>query len=703
MTGMSAHRTAALVLLLLIALDRGARAQVARQPTILQADDRISLKFPREVPVIQLYSALGKALGVNMLFQPRLAEATLAVDLDDVSPLRALQVMMQRGRHFYSVLDDESIFLVSDTPQNRRTFEDQALIAFVLEHLDARKVMARLRAEIDIDAEAAPRANLLLARGTLRQLHAAGRFIKRNDRAARPRGDLATASPSPPPAPLRPDPRRPTPRFGATVTEPAESSGSTVPPAYAPRSEEPIDLNFSEAVSVLDIYRAFGKAFGVNVLFDRRVSDREIAIALTQVTFGDALTVLNRAAGHFSVSVDHHTVLIADDTPYRRRLYQHNTLRIFDLDHLSSREALRMLRALIGLVRVAAVDRRWIAMLDSVEKGEIAAWIIDLVDRAGAEVSLDVEVLERDHGAEIAADSCLTAEELERLRRGHGVRALWRRAGLHVTGDREITSPIASKLFAGPSPGLELRVKARVYPRSRDVTLSFEARGVTDVKSKEAPSSLQSGSGETCLVAGLLPRAPDGSARLLALTPRVLRPSDLDGVEREMLWIGTEGSNRVRGTGPRLEPLIPGPFIPRRSAAGDGQAQREAVEARLRERFQSLPRGLESAEPPASPEVSPATSASPPAPSQTPTRRETTKDIRRLPAIDLEVLGVFGVPDRLIALLKGDDEPILAMEGHVVEERFIVHRIAPRSVSFHHVGFPDSQPRVFLLGREGTP
>ena len=47
-----------------------------------------------------------------------------------------------------------------------------------------------------------------------------------------------------------------------------------------PRSKEPISLDFPEPVSIFDIYRALGKAFGINILFDPKLKDQEIAIEL---------------------------------------------------------------------------------------------------------------------------------------------------------------------------------------------------------------------------------------------------------------------------------------------------------------------------------------------------------------------------------------------------------------------------------------
>ena len=55
------------------------------------------------------------------------------------------------------------------------------------------------------------------------------------------------------------------------------------PPILNPRSREPISLEFPKAVSVFDIYKAMGTAFGINILFDPKLRDQQIAIELRDV------------------------------------------------------------------------------------------------------------------------------------------------------------------------------------------------------------------------------------------------------------------------------------------------------------------------------------------------------------------------------------------------------------------------------------
>ena len=49
-------------------------------------------------------------------------------------------------------------------------------------------------------------------------------------------------------------------------------------------SDKPVDLLFPEPTSVLDIYRAWGQAFGIQVLFDFKIKDSKTVIELNDAT-----------------------------------------------------------------------------------------------------------------------------------------------------------------------------------------------------------------------------------------------------------------------------------------------------------------------------------------------------------------------------------------------------------------------------------
>jgi general secretion pathway protein D len=167
------------------------------------------------------------------------------------------------------------------------------------------------------------------------------------------------------------------------------------PPVLDPRSDEPIDLDFPEPVSVMDIYRALGKAFGINVLFDPRLRDQEIAIELKQVTAQDALEILMRASGHFYKVVDAHSIIIAADTPQNRRAYEDLMIQTFFLSNSEVRDVMTMLRSLVDARKIAANERlNAIILRDTADRVKVAEKLIEVNDKARSEVVVDVELMQ---------------------------------------------------------------------------------------------------------------------------------------------------------------------------------------------------------------------------------------------------------------------------------------------------------------------
>ncbi len=167
------------------------------------------------------------------------------------------------------------------------------------------------------------------------------------------------------------------------------------PPILNPRSNEPIDLIFSEPASVLDIYRALGKAFGINVLFDPKLKDSEISIVLSEVTAQSGLEILMRTVSHFYKVLDEHSIIIADDTPQNRRTYEDQVIQTFFLDNAEVKDVMTMVRSLIGAKHVASNEQlNAIVLRDTADKVKVAEQIIVANDKAKAEVVVDVELLE---------------------------------------------------------------------------------------------------------------------------------------------------------------------------------------------------------------------------------------------------------------------------------------------------------------------
>ncbi|MFV2072997.1 MAG: secretin N-terminal domain-containing protein, partial [Thermoanaerobaculales bacterium] len=166
------------------------------------------------------------------------------------------------------------------------------------------------------------------------------------------------------------------------------------PPILNPRSQEPITLTFPKAKPVKEIYRAIGKAYGFNVLFDSKLKDDRLSVELRDLTAERSLEMMMQAAGHFYKVQDEHTIIVADDTPQNRREYEDLVIKTFFLSNAEVKDIDKLLRSLIEARRLSTNEQlNSITLRDTADKVAIAEKLIRANDKAKAEVLIDVEIL----------------------------------------------------------------------------------------------------------------------------------------------------------------------------------------------------------------------------------------------------------------------------------------------------------------------
>ena len=166
------------------------------------------------------------------------------------------------------------------------------------------------------------------------------------------------------------------------------------PPVLDPRSKERITLNFPKPKPVKEIYQAMAKAYGFNVLFDPKLKDDRITIELNDLTAEQSLEMVMQAAAHFYKVLDEHTIIIADDTPQNRREYEDLVIKTFFLSNADVKEVDKLLRSLIEARRLSTNEQlNAITLRDTADKVAIAEKLIQVNDKAKAEVLVDVELL----------------------------------------------------------------------------------------------------------------------------------------------------------------------------------------------------------------------------------------------------------------------------------------------------------------------
>ena len=80
-----------------------------------EAREPLGLSF-RNASLREAYQALGRAAGVNFVFDPQFQDQTITLDLRDVPFEQALNALASVGHTFHRVLDSHVVMVVPDTP-----------------------------------------------------------------------------------------------------------------------------------------------------------------------------------------------------------------------------------------------------------------------------------------------------------------------------------------------------------------------------------------------------------------------------------------------------------------------------------------------------------------------------------------------------------------------------------------------------------
>jgi len=113
------------------------------------------------------------------------------------------------------------------------------------------------------------------------------------------------------------------------------------------------------------------------------------------MTFQKALETAMRQAGHFYKVIDEKTILIAQDTQQNRKEYEDLVIRTFFLSNGDVKDVSAMMRSILDLRRLGTIPQlNAIVIRDTADKVAVAERLIDVNDKAKAEVVVDVELLQ---------------------------------------------------------------------------------------------------------------------------------------------------------------------------------------------------------------------------------------------------------------------------------------------------------------------
>ena len=144
----------------------------------------VILQF-RDVEIGKIYEALSKATGINFLYDPKLdTKRKTTIELTNVPFEKAMDTLMFTNKHFFKVMDENTILIADDNQQKRREYEDEVIKTFFLSNADVKDVQSLLRTMLDARKLVQNnQLNAITIRDTPNKVAIAEKIIQANDKA----------------------------------------------------------------------------------------------------------------------------------------------------------------------------------------------------------------------------------------------------------------------------------------------------------------------------------------------------------------------------------------------------------------------------------------------------------------------------------------------------------------------------------------
>jgi general secretion pathway protein D len=173
-----------------LAIDETQQKELASMgaPVLLKPLDNepLTLHYTQDAKVV--YQAIGKAAGINVLFDPDYTAKNITVDLNNESLMDALRIVATMSNTFWRPITDNTIFVAQNTRQKHTDLEESAVQTFYLtnawQQSDLTDVQTAVRNILTgVKIYGVPSQNAIVIRGTPDELLLAQKLISDLDKA----------------------------------------------------------------------------------------------------------------------------------------------------------------------------------------------------------------------------------------------------------------------------------------------------------------------------------------------------------------------------------------------------------------------------------------------------------------------------------------------------------------------------------------
>lgn len=147
-------------------------------PAVAWPSEHFDLVFSEPSSILDIYRAWSRATGLVVTFDPKIRVLRLDIELHDTTARRALITLTRSADQFFVALDEKTLLIADDTPENRRTYEPQVIRAFVLDNLEIKDIMTVTRSLLGVkNIAAVEQSDSLVLRDTAAKVGVAADLI----------------------------------------------------------------------------------------------------------------------------------------------------------------------------------------------------------------------------------------------------------------------------------------------------------------------------------------------------------------------------------------------------------------------------------------------------------------------------------------------------------------------------------------------
>jgi general secretion pathway protein D len=177
-------------------------------------------------------------------------------------------------------------------------------------------------------------------------------------------------------------------------------------------TQPPALLNFTTPLPLIrfnntplkDVLAFIANATGINVTYDREVTDRAMTLQLDQATLEQALNQIMTMNGLSYKVINDRSIFVFPDTAPKHAIYDEQVVRTFYISHADATELTQILSTIVRLPGIAVQPgivanktANTITVRATAPVVQIIERIIAQNDKPRAEIVVDVEILEVDH------------------------------------------------------------------------------------------------------------------------------------------------------------------------------------------------------------------------------------------------------------------------------------------------------------------